>query len=74
MNIAAEVFCLDAFGVELEGLGNFTDGGCVQLGDFGQYVDGQVCVAALDGLLDFFAQFGLGAADDDCEQVCLGGE
>ena len=66
MNIAAEVFCLDAFGVELEGFGNFTDGGCVQFGDFGQYVDGQVCVAALDGLFDFVAQFGFCTADDDC--------
>ena len=74
VDVAAEVFCLDAFGVELEGFGNFTDGGCVQFGDFGQYVDGQVCVAALDGLFDFVAQFGFCTADDDCEQVCLGGE
>ena len=74
MDVAAEVFCLDAFGVELESLGDFTDGGCVQFGDFGQHVDGQVCVAALDGVFDLVAQFGFCAADDDCEQVCLGGE
>ena len=74
MDVAAEVFCLDVFGVELESFGNFTDGGCGQFGDFGQYVDGQLCLAELDGLLDFFTQFGFCTADDDSQQVHLGGE
>ena len=72
VNIAAEVLSLHAGGVELEGLGHLTDGRSGQLGNLGQHVDGQVCLAALDGLLDVLAQGGLRTVDDDGEQVSLG--
>ena len=58
--------------VKFEGFNNFRDGGLTQFGDLGQNVDGELVLTQLNVLLNALTQLGVGAVDDNREQINLG--
>ena len=57
--------------VKFEGLQQLPHGGLAQFGDLGQNVDGEFVLAQLDVLLNALTQLGVGAVDDNREQINL---